>query len=360
MEAVAQALRARYGARAQVHGVDVFVASGRWPFYHLPAWYPAMLKGRGIFWRLGFGMLNGRRRVVALTRLLFPYVAPALRALLARYEPDLVASFHPLPNRLLALVGREQGIPTATVVLDFLTAPAFWFAPGLDLYSVAYPEMRARASRLGAPPERVEVLGMPVRQAMVRAQDLAPQEARKRLGLAAEQPLVLVLSGGDGVGPLEALTRSLLSSLPQVTLAVVTGRNERMRQRLQRMRDPRLYVLGFVKETLPLWMRAAEVLVTKAGPNTLAEAFVMGLPTVLFGAIPGQEEGNVQLVLRHHAGVWAPGPERSARAVARLMENPHTRAAMRQQARALATPQAADRIAQRLWHMASHQRGCRA
>ncbi len=358
MEAVAQALRARYGAQAKVYAVDVFVASGRWPFYHLPAWYPAMLRGRGIFWRLGFGMLNGRRRVEVLTRLVFPYVAPALRALLARYEPDLAVSFHPLPNRLLALVAREQGIVTATVVLDFLTAPAFWFAPGLDLYGVAYPEMRAQAARWGAPSQRVEVLGMPVRQAMVRAQSLSPQEARKRLGLIPERPLVLVLSGGDGVGPLVSLTRSLLSTLPQVTLAVVAGRNERVRQRLQRIRDPRLHVLGFVRETLPLWMRAAAVLVTKAGPNTLAEVFVMGVPTVLFGAIPGQEEGNVQLVLRHHAGVWAPGPKRSARAVARLLENPDVRSEMSRQARALATPQGADKIAQRLWHMAS-QRGSR-
>ena len=50
-------------------------------------------------------------------------------------------------------------------------------------------------------------------------------------------------------------------------------------------------------------MRAADLLVAKAGPNVLCEAFVCGLPLVLYSAVRGQEEGNVTYVVEHRAGV---------------------------------------------------------
>jgi len=102
---------------------------------------------------------------------------------------------------------------------------------------------------------------------------------------------------------------------------------------------------------MDLWLRAADILVTKAGPNTLAEAFVMGLPTVLYTAIPGQEEGNVALVSKYGAGVWAPGPRKSVAAVMSLLDDPNRRKRMARRARSLATPDAAEEIASRLWQL---------
>jgi 1,2-diacylglycerol 3-beta-galactosyltransferase len=99
-------------------------------------------------------------------------------------------------------------------------------------------------------------------------------------------------------------------------------------------------------------MRAADVLVTKAGPGTLSEAFNAGLPILLYDFLPGQEEGNVGYVVQAGAGLWAPGPkavvqalrqwvgpQAEAQALARAAEN----------ARKLARPDAARRIAQFIW-----------
>jgi len=352
-QAVAQAMAALYGDAAEVILSDVFVALGEWPFYRFPELYPRMLKAHGVPWKLGFELSDHRLIVNALTKLAAPYVKTSFQRLLARYDADVVVSFHSVPNSTLALAATQWGLEsaTATVVLDFLSAPAFWFAKGLDLYVVPYAEMLERTRRLGLSPSLVEVLGMPVRQEMLAGLQRSKEEARAQLGIEGSQPLVLLSSGGDGVGPLDAIAQNLILLRPQATIVVISGRNQRLRQRLASLaKTYPLRVEGFSKQ-MHLWLRAADILVTKAGPNTLAEAFIMGVPTVLFAAIPGQEDGNVALVEQYEAGIWAPGPQKSARAVLALLNDPQRRNRMAQQAANLATPDAAEKIARRLWRL---------
>ena len=64
-------------------------------------------------------------------------------------------------------------------------------------------------------------------------------------------------------------------------------------------------------------MAAADILVTKAGPATISEACVAGLPMIISGAIPGQEEGNVDYVVKNNIGVYAPSPHQVAETVMR-------------------------------------------
>ena len=69
------------------------------------------------------------------------------------------------------------------------------------------------------------------------------------------------------------------------------------------------HIYGFVKE-MPDFMAAADILVTKAGPGTICEAFIAGLPLIIYSRMPGQEDGNVFYVVDQKAGVWAPHPDR--------------------------------------------------
>jgi 1,2-diacylglycerol 3-beta-galactosyltransferase len=108
-------------------------------------------------------------------------------------------------------------------------------------------------------------------------------------------------------------------------------------------------VEGFV-DNMHEWMRAADLLVTKAGPTTISEASIMGLPMVLSGALPGHERPNVDYVVRAGAGVWAPTTGQVVRAVRELL--PPESSALTQMAacaRSLARPDAAQRVAQVLW-----------
>jgi len=357
-QSVAQALQRLYGDDIEIALVDAFVEVQKWPFYHFPTWYPRMLKAKSIPWKVGYQITNHRVMVNSLASLAYPYVGASFGHLLHSYYPDAIVSFHSIFNRTLALTldRLDLRIPTATVILDFLSAPAFWFAPGLDLYILPYEEMRERAARMGVASRQVEALGMPVRRQMLQGLQVSSAAAKDRLALPSSRPLVLLVGGGDGVGPLEPIAKCLMERRPEATLAVIAGHNQHLQHRLVSLAASYpLQVEGFV-HNMETWLRAADILVTKAGPNSLAEAFVMKLPTVIYAAIPGQEEGNVALVTHHSAGLWAPSPKKAADAVLFLLHNPAERQMMAQRAWTLATPYAAEKIAQRLWQLGRSRR----
>ncbi len=87
------------------------------------------------------------------------------------------------------------------------------------------------------------------------------------------------------------------------------GRNAKLLQRLRAKGSPNGLVLlatGFV-DNLHEWMAAADVIVTKAGPGTIAEALISGLPILLNGNIPCQEEGNIPYVIDNKVGCRGAG-----------------------------------------------------
>jgi len=77
----------------------------------------------------------------------------------------------------------------------------------------------------------------------------------------------------------------------------VAGRNSKLEAELkeQTWENP-AFIYGFTRE-MPDFMRASDVIVTKAGPGTIAEALNAELPIILYDKLPGQEDGNVDYVL---------------------------------------------------------------
>jgi 1,2-diacylglycerol 3-beta-galactosyltransferase len=92
-------------------------------------------------------------------------------------------------------------------------------------------------------------------------------------------------------------------------------------------------------------MRAADVLVTKAGPGTISEAFIAGLPMILYAKLPGQEDGNVAYVVSNNAGIWAPRPGEVVKALRQWLEHPEDRQRAAEACQKLARPNASREIA---------------
>jgi processive 1,2-diacylglycerol beta-glucosyltransferase len=127
-------------------------------------------------------------------------------------------------------------------------------------------------------------------------------------------------------------------------LVVICGHNEQLRQRMERLsaRMP-LRAVAFIDNVAEL-MRTADVLVTKAGGLTLAEAFCCGVPVVVHDVLPGQEAGNLDYVLGHQAVEYAPTPTRLGQLVTELYADPARRAALATSGARLAQPDATRRI----------------
>jgi 1,2-diacylglycerol 3-beta-galactosyltransferase len=350
--AVAQALQDQYDDQIEVEMVDVFKTYAPWPFNRASDIYPHLVKLNGWLWAAGYHLLDSPRRIELFTRVFWPWVGPCLRQLVRDYPDDVFVSFHPAFNHgaLRAMDDTKIKPPLITLVTDLATAHAFWIAPDVDCCLIPTDEVRQRALAYGVPEDRLVETGLPVSPRVVRTAQEDQAAVRRRLGLETDLPVVLIVSGADGMGPVGRLCRAVAHSGLEARLVIIAGRNKQLRAKLSAESWPLpVRVEGFVRN-MPKWMRAADLLVTKAGPSTISEALVMGLPMVLSGALPGQERPNVDYVVQGGAGIWAPTPSRVAAAVKDLMRpgNPKL-AKMAARARALARPDAAQRISEILW-----------
>jgi 1,2-diacylglycerol 3-beta-galactosyltransferase len=165
---------------------------------------------------------------------------------------------------------------------------------------------------------------------------------------------VLLIGGGDGMGPVFQIANHINARRLAMQFVIIAGRNKVLQRRLGALKwnqPTRIY--PFVNN-MPELMAAADILVTKAGPATICEACIAGLPIVLSGAVPGQEDGNVSYVVDNRAGVFAPGGAAVARTVAEwLAEGPAGLALRSKNARALGRPNAVWDIADEIHAQAS-------
>ncbi len=301
---------------------------------------------------------NGRRRYRALVRFCEPLYRERLRDLFIDYTPDVIVSIHPLLNHA-ALRARTdahmQDVPIVTVITDLGNVHESWLTPQSDAVAVPAREVYERALSRAIPPSRLFVLGHPIHP---RFDDVTGTKAqlREQLGLPQEAFVVMLMAGGEGGGKLLPTALALSRARLPIHLVVICGRNETLRQRLVDAAvgvPTPMQVLGFT-EKVPEFMHAVDLLVTKAGPGTLAEANAAQLPIVVYDYIPGQERGNVDFVRRNDLGTVAiRGTAEVVRAVRTLLRSPERLEQIRRNQAAIAPQRSSRQIAALIANMAN-------
>ncbi|HZC04304.1 MAG TPA: glycosyltransferase [Ktedonobacterales bacterium] len=272
---------------------------------------PAIKHSPRLYSRL-FHMTNTVTRFQAAYRLSQPFLRQGMAQLLRRTRPDVIVSVHPLLNHITLQAMRDIGVrvPFITVITDLVSIHAAWVAPGVTACVTPTQVARDYAIAAGIPPKRVRLLGMPIDPAFAVQPGTTLAERKLALGLDANLPMILLVGGGEGAGGLEQAAFALGRLSQTAQLVIVTGRNRVLYTHLERSKasfNVPTTVYGFV-HNMPELMRAADLVATKAGPGSISEAMACGLPIVLTGYIPGQEEGNVDYVLSNHIGVLAQTP----------------------------------------------------
>jgi 1,2-diacylglycerol 3-beta-galactosyltransferase len=332
----------------QVAMTDPFALSRRWPFRSLGAAYPVVIEHAPWLWHAGFELTNTVARTAFLQRIAWPAQRATFRAIAEGNAPDVIVSTHPLLTAPLRRVFPRT--PIVVVVTDLISGHRSWYTADADLTIVPTTAARDEAIRCGVPKSTLSVVGVPVAQPFVAV----PGEKtllQEQLGWTPGKPTILLAGGAEGIGPLESLAVAIDDAQLPCDIAVVAGRNAALAARLRaRPWHGTAHIYDFVSNFAEL-MRAASVLVTKAGPGTISEACASGCPIVLSGAIPGQETGNIAFVTNGRAGVWAPSPLAVTAALHAWLVGRDAPAALRRASTAalrLARPSAAFDIAERV------------
>jgi processive 1,2-diacylglycerol beta-glucosyltransferase len=248
----------------------------------------------------------------------------------------------------IAALGRREGwfnAPILAVQTDFQTEPP-WVQSEIDVYCVASEEARGQLIGWGVLPNRVLLCGIPVDPAFALPFDR--HELKQALGLDPRRPVVLVMGGGKGPVPLDRVVSSLeLCNAPMQVLAVA-GHDRFLRQRMEALRGRLamdLHLFGWT-ENVPELMAVSDLLITKPGGLTVAEAMAAGLPMILTHPIPGPEERHVRYLGQTGVALHAETLDDIPRLTSRLLSSPGELEEIRRRAREWSRPDAAHAIAQ--------------
>lgn len=300
-----------------------------------------------------YGLLYERRdspsTVGGVRRWLNHLFAPNFVNLLESFRPHAVVCTHAFPFGVMSAIREKFGldVPCIGVVTDFVVHP-YWVYENMDTYTVAVPELAAQLVGRGVPQSQVHVTGIPIDPRFTER--ASSGVLRERLSVNSGLPVVLVMGGGLGMGPVGKILRSLKRIERPMHVVVLTGQNDKLKSRLEQelARLPGLsaqvQVLGYV-DNVHEYMQAADLLVTKPGGLTTAEALASALPMVIVHPLPGQEMRNTRWLLGKKVAVRVANERSLHRAIEDLLDAPDALRRMATVSGRLARPEAAFRIA---------------
>jgi len=302
------------------------------------ALYIAVIKFAPGVWRFLYTSWN---RVPGLERLRRWWMTARFRTTgreVCAWDPDVILTTHPLATAIAARIKSRGESPArlVTVLTDWHLQP-FWCFPEVDHYLATVIPQREALLATGIAGVRVTVTSPLVGDAY-HAQ-MSRAEARLRLELPEDRPMVLCMGGGRGWG-LEALLRAFLRLRRPASIVMLCGSEER-RGRLDRILAVEgagrgnIRLLGFVEPEPAIYFRASDLVVSKPSGLSLSQAFVCGAPVLASAPEPGHEEANLAELIRCGAVLVPREKEDLASAMDRVLNDAEARRRVAENARAL-------------------------
>jgi processive 1,2-diacylglycerol beta-glucosyltransferase len=263
--------------------------------------------------------------------------------MIQQFQPDAIIATHSFPAVVASQMYSRFPIPNAVVVTDY-TSHHIWVNSNTRFYFVAHAGVADELKADGVGAEQIKVTGIPVRPAFKTS--FCKQTLRQHWRLEPGRFTVLIMNGGQAIGPMTRVIRDLSEFREKLQLIVITGNNQRLYKKLPRyLRELNLagIVLPFVAN-MEEYMAGSDLLISKAGGLTVAEALSSGLPMVVVKPTPGQEDGNTRFLEKCGAGVYAKRQNNLAGIMRNFLDDPTKLEQMHQRALQAAKPDAAATI----------------
>ena len=343
-QAVSQILRDNYACQTELCNIFDFFppAIGK----TILAIYLKILDAFPAIYGTAYGWGNKSRLALLGRELISQLLAKRMLHYINEFQPDMIVCTHATPAGLVAWLKKQSliTVPTAAIITDFIVH-RLWVYPEIDCYFVAHPAMvhYLRKHDIAA---AIAVTGIPVSNNF--SQTSSKTELLAKLGLSNDRKNILIMGGGAGVLPIDKILNVCNQIDRPLQLIAVAGKNQALYQKLIQLAATSKHpvkVLSFVDNVHEL-MSVADLLISKPGGMSSAEALTKAVPLIIFRPIPGQEEANTRFLLDSQVALRADSlPELQGILSRLLFEDNNDLSALSQQAALLGRPNAAADIA---------------
>lgn len=227
-----------------------------------------------------------------------------LKHLFDKFKPDAVACTQAFPCGMVADFKKiyNSSIPLVAVLTDYIPH-SYWIYDTVDYYVVPSEDVGLRLAKKGVAINKIKSLGIPFDPRF--NEKLDKEKILERLNLKADLATILIMGGGQGLGPIKTIVRSLEKVKPDIQEIVIAGSNRKLYDSLKKKikkYQKRVLIFGYVNNINEL-MDISSIIITKPGGITTAEALAKRLPMIIIKPIPGQEENNTLYLTRNNAAV---------------------------------------------------------
>ena len=204
-------LTEEYGDRFDITILDPLANYAPWPLSKLRRIYFFFAQNAPETWKVMWQLTQYWVISAPSFAIQMPRLRKPMERVLADYQPDIIICVHPLVQQIFSRVLKRIPNPPlcATVVTDPVSPHRLWFHTNTDLCFVATDSGYAQGLRYGLLPAQLRQYGLPINPAFSRPARPKP-ELRRELGMAIDLPAVLLISGGDGVGPVERIASRVI------------------------------------------------------------------------------------------------------------------------------------------------------
>ncbi|MBR1779518.1 MAG: galactosyldiacylglycerol synthase [Clostridia bacterium] len=286
---------------------------------------------------------NKDSRFSDLVVLLNNFFSKKLLGLIEKFQPDAIVTTHMFPNEMVSYLKEKNKIskPLICIMTDYVPHKT-WISRNVDAYIVANNEMKTCMIKWGVAGKNIYPFGIPVNEAFYAQKNKS--EILNKLSLKLDIPTILIMAGSFGVTNILNIYNDLLEIEKDFQIIVITGKNQKLYEAFDKKLNPQNYKISakinfdkidIIKKSIKIhsdvleklkksayrerkakptrlifftgevydYMKAADLIITKPGGLTVSEALASNLPLAIFNAVPGQEEGNADFLVKNNMAV---------------------------------------------------------
>lgn len=285
--------------------------------------YMGVIKKAPGLWDYLYDNPSVTKKLEKIKKAIHKFNSPKLKNLFDDFHPDIVACSQAFPCGMVADFKKHYNsdLPLVAILTDYVPH-AYWIYDNVNYYVVPSEEVARRLKDKGVSEEKIKPLGIPIDHKFM--DKVHRTEVAKKLGLNPDKFTILIMGGGQGLGPIKKVVESLEKVNRDFQEIIVTGSNKKLYNSLKKnikTAKKKILLMEYVENIHEL-MGASDVIITKPGGITTAEVLAKKLPMIIIHPIPGQEESNTLYLTKEGTAIRVDEPQDIGAVIEDLLAHP--------------------------------------
>ena len=295
------------------------------------------------------------KKVEKIKESIHKFNSPKLKMLFDKFEPDALVCTQAFPCGMCADYKKtyNSDIPLVAVLTDYVPH-SYWIYDAVNYYITPSEDVTLGLIKKGVEPDRIKSFGIPFDPKF--NEQLDRSKVAEKFRINTDAPVILIMGGGQGLGPIKTIVRALEKVEKEIQEIVVTGINKKLYNSLKRKikkYKKKTLLFGYVNNINEL-MAVSDIIITKPGGVTCAELLAKHLAMLIVKPLPGQEANNTRYLTEKGAAIKIDEPVDINLVIEDLLAEPDKLRRLRESADCLSKPNASLDIAKLLLDLGKH------